>query len=193
VNRAYGSHRRDRVYNDEFGYITNPPHRDYLSPATAAAGMNWAEYVSWKDSRVYDQDLLRDPPQGSTPYTGYASGLEFPDGTPKPSYAAYELPLFLPATRFAHPTVLEVWGDARPAPFMRRDGNGSRTAAVQLNGTTIRTITINGPCGYFNAHVAFSAGGDVRLAYTYPRTDAFLPVGVAGTTVYSRAVAIRLR
>lgn len=195
VNRAYRSHRRDRVYNDEFGYITNPPHRGYLSPATAAADMNWAEYLSWKDPRVasYAQYLLRDPPQVSTPYNGYASGLEFPDGTPKPSFAAYRLPLFLPVTRFARASAVEVWGDARPAPFMRRDGYGSQTAAVQLNGTTVRTIAIRGPGGYFDVRVTVPASGVVRLAYAYPRTDPFLPVGLAGTTVYSRPVTIRLR
>jgi hypothetical protein len=195
VNRAYGSRRRDRVYNDEFGYITNPPHRHYLSPATAAADMNWAEYLSWKDPRVasYAQYLLRDPPQVSTPYNGYASGLEFPGGAPKPSYAAYRLALFLPATRFAQPSTLEVWGDGRPAPVVRGDGNGSQTVAVQLNGTTVRTIAINRRDGYFDARIAFAASGEVRLAYTYPRADPFLPVGVAGTTVYSRTVAIRLR
>jgi len=36
----------------------------------------------------------------------------------------------------------------------------------------------------------FATSGTVRLAYTYPRSDPFLPLGTAGSTVYTRNVSI---
>ena len=75
---------------------------------------------------------------------------------------------------------------------MRRDGNSSQTVAVQLNGITVRTIQVGRADRYFDVRIAFAAPGDVRLAYRYPDSDPFLPPGLAGTTVYSRTVMLRL-
>ena len=51
--RAWGGGRSYQIYNDEYGYITNPPNnnpsRGYVSPATAAYYINWAEYLSWRN------------------------------------------------------------------------------------------------------------------------------------------------
>jgi hypothetical protein len=44
--------------------------------------------------------------------------------------------------------------------------------------TTIKTIPITDPGGYFDVRVAFPSSGSVRLAYTYP--------GPIGQTVFSR-------
>ena len=71
ANRAYGSSKKYAIYNDEYGYITNPPNNDpkqrYVSPAKAADYINWAEYLSWKSPRIasYMQYLLKDPPNNS--------------------------------------------------------------------------------------------------------------------------------
>jgi hypothetical protein len=200
AQRAYGSHKRYPIYNDEYGYITNPPQTSsYVSPAVAARYLNWSEYLSWKSDRIasYAQYLLEDPPPGT--HIGFASGLLTATGQPKATFSAYRLPLYLPRTALIAGRQTEVWGNARPAPFMAADGFRPQTIAIQLQRggrgpfSTLRTVTIRGAGGYFDLHLAFPSGGTVRLAYTYPATDPFLPTDVAGTTVYSRLVTITLR
>jgi hypothetical protein len=39
-------------------------------------------------------------------------------------------------------------------------------------------------------HVKIPSNGNLRLSYTYPQTDPFLPVGFAGSTVVSRTIKI---
>ncbi|MGH2856918.1 MAG: hypothetical protein ACRDMJ_05475 [Solirubrobacteraceae bacterium] len=197
VNRAYGSHKRFPIYNTEYGYITNPPHggvQHYPSPSKAAWYINWAEYLSWRQGRVasYMQYLLTDPPQSTGPYELFASGLKFQNGQPKATYDAYRLPVYMPSTSFSRHANVEVWGDARPAPFMSRDGNGPQSVSIQLNGRTLRTVTVRGSTGYFDIHMRFPRSGTVRLAYTYPESDAFLPVSAIGQTVHSRSFRIRV-
>jgi hypothetical protein len=193
ANRAYGSSKKFAIYNDEYGYITNPPNNDpkqrYVSPAKAAGYINWAEYLSWKSPRIasYMQYLLLDPPNNSGAYRGFASGLEFNNGKHKPTYDAYRLPLYMPKTSLTKGTAAEVWGAARPAPFLSRDG--AQSVAIQLNGQTVQNVK-PGNGGYFDAKVKFSSGGTVQLSYTYPKSDSLLPVGDLGTTVTSRSFTI---
>ncbi len=54
-------------------------------------------------------------------------------------------------------------------------------------------MSAGGPDGYFDQRIGFPQSGIVRLAYTYPSSDPFLPFGTAGATVYSRSVSIRVR
>lgn len=76
---------------------------------------------------------------------------------------------------------------------MQTDSDGPQTVSIQLNGATIRTVRPQTRTGYFDAHLKLTTSGSVRLAYTYPATDPFLPIGVADSTVYSRTVTIRAR
>ena len=110
LQRIYGSGTHFRIYNNEYGYITNPPNRSltplnphgqFVSPSTAAYYINWAEYLSWRNPRIAStmQYLLYDPnPRLAPEFGGFASGLIFYGGTRKPAYDAYRLPLFLPTT-----------------------------------------------------------------------------------------------
>jgi hypothetical protein len=88
-----------------------------------------------------------------------------------------------------------VWGSVRPAHFMALDGDGPQTATLQLQAgghgpyTTIRTFNA---AGYFDVRIPFAKSGNLRLAYTFPASDPFLPVGVAGTTAHSRIVKLAL-
>jgi hypothetical protein len=191
---AYGSHTRYRIYSDEYGYITHPPQvAPYASPATASYYLNWAEYLSWRNSRIasYAQYLLRDPPHGFP--IGFTDGLESDLGTRKATYYAYRMPVYMPKTTLRRAQPAEVWGSARPAHFMARDGNGPQTVTIQFQAgaggpyRTVRTLTAN---GYFDVRVPFTRSGNLRLAYTYPSTDPFLPVGFVGTTAYSRTVKL---
>jgi hypothetical protein len=192
---AYGAPKKFPIYNTEYGYITSPPKgKPYVSPTTAAYYMNWAEYLSWKQSYIksYMQYLLQDPPAGLGTYSGFASGLEFFNGRRKPGYDAFRLPVYMPRTSFSHTATVEVWGAARPAPFMIKDGTGPQTVSVQLNGQTIKTVPVTAAGGYFDIRMTFPKSGTVRLAWTYPKTDSFLPVSDLGQTVYSRSFAIKV-
>lgn len=195
LNRIYGSGKKFSIYNTEYGYITNPPHPRYLSPATAATYINWAEYLSWRSSRIAStmQYLLNDPPPSTGVYAGFASGLYFSNGKPKATLPAYEMPLYLPTTALRHGQSAEVWGEARPAHSMSLDTHQTQSVQIQFQPSghgVWQTVSTQKTNGYFDTHVKFPTGGNVRLAYRYPTTDPFLPVGVSDTTLYSRTVKI---
>jgi hypothetical protein len=200
LNRIYGSHRHYPIYNDEYGYITNPPYpksskHNYVSPATAAYYINWAEYISWKNPRIasYSQYLLTDPGPNPGPYIGFASGLYFFSGKPKADAPAYMVPVFMPQTNLSDGQSAEVWGEARASQFMQTDTGQPQPVQIQFEPsgssawTTLQTITTP---GYFDVHVTIPGSGNLRLSYTYPQTDPLLPLGFAGTTVVSRTIKI---
>jgi hypothetical protein len=220
LQRVYGSRKRFPIYDTEYGYITHPPNRDnFVSPATAAYYINWAEYLSWKQPRVAStmQYLLYDPlfPYGSgSGDGGFASGLVYSNGKPKPGYAAYRLPLFLPVTSTVRGRSLEVWGCVRAARYAilgalqtaapggttTTASGGPQTAQIQFartgsrTFTSMRTVTIRDANNcYFDVRMKFPASGTVRLAYTYPTNPllGFAPA-VQGSTVYSRSVQVKL-
>jgi hypothetical protein len=216
LQRIYGSGTHFRIYNNEYGYITNPPnasltplnpHGQFVSPSTAAFYINWAEYLSWRNPRIASttQYLLYDPnPRLAPEFGGFASGLIFYSGTRKPGYDAYRLPLFLPTTTAqSSGKSLEVWGCVRPAQYARRDTGTPQQVKIQFQRgsrgafTTLRTVTINSSRGYFDLHMAFPAGGSVRLAWTYPKDDPLLGQGRVsppeGATVYSRTVRVTVK
>jgi hypothetical protein len=183
---VYGRHPRLPIYSTEFGYRTRPPSASFGLPlAQAAAYLNQSEYLSWRDRRIrsYDQYLLNDP----SPAAGsdFVTGLRFSSGRPKPYvYAAYRMPLWLPVTRFARGTALEIWGCVRPAPRLARSRHRTESVAIQFarpgaRYETVRRITLSDPHGYFDTHVSFAGAGTVRLAWSG-----------SGPTLHSRAQAI---
>jgi hypothetical protein len=202
LQRIYGSGHRFAVYNNEYGYITNPPNHlaaaRFVSPATAAAYINWAEYLSWKTPRIAStmQFLLYDPdPRRAPEYGGFASGLIFYNGTHKPVYDAYRLPIFLPVTSTRRGHSLEVWGAARPA---RHFGNPIVQVQFQRGShgafTTIRNVGVAYPTGYFDQRIAFPASGSVRLAWSYPpQSGSGYSDPLPGRTFYSRTTKISVR
>jgi len=208
LQRLYGSRTRFPIYNNEYGYITNPPNHSsshFVSPATAATYINWAEYLSWRNSRIAStmQYLLYDPnPTKNVPeFGGFASGLILYGGTRKPGYNAYRLPLFLPVTSTPPGRSLEVWGCVRPAHFASLDTGGTpQQVQIQFQRgsrgafTTLRTATITSVRGYFDLHLSFPASGTVRLAWSYPANDPLLTPSLITPgdpdSVYSRSVKV---
>jgi hypothetical protein len=197
VERVYGSGKRFPIWNDEYGYITDAPvsippfpncRCHYVSPATAAYYLNWAEYMSWANPRLasFSQFLLYDPnPVLNVPnYGGFASGLiYYPTilaGQPKATYFAYRLPLYLPKTSTRLGNALTVWGDVRPAPLAVSDGDGPQFVQIQFQQfpgaqwILEKTLQVTDPNGYFETSVAFPSSGYVRIAWTYPQSDARL-------------------
>jgi hypothetical protein len=139
------------------------------------------------------QYLIRDPSHAAGPYAGFASGLEFPNGQRKPVYPAYNLPVWMPKTSFSRRAKAEIWGEARPARFERR-----QTVQIQFskgsNGpfATISTVKKLSAAGYFDLRMKFPSSGFVRLSFTYNH-DPLLPPGVGGSTVTSRVLKIKVR
>jgi hypothetical protein len=195
IQRVYGGTRRPPIYNTEFGYITRPPNNSahygshFVSPSTAAAYINWAEYLSWRSPRIATtmQYLLYDP---APTLSGFATGLILRDGKRKPTYDAYRLPVFLPVTRTRRGASVEVWGCVRPAHYATIDTHGS-TQYVQIQFRraargrfqTIMSVPVTNVRGYFDTRAAFPASGTVRLAWSYP----------SGRVVFSRTVRVAVR
>ncbi len=201
VTRAWHHTRNYNVWSTEYGFVTSPPFKGKgkPSPATAAIYLNEAEYLSYRNPRVstYAQYLLADPPvvKGSGLF---ASGLLYANGKPKPGYDAYRLPLWLPSQTAKKGTSTYVWGGARPAVFGAKLGTSARKVAIQLKAKggswkTIDTETVSASTGYFTAHVKLPSSGSLRLAYTYPGAELGLPLGDAGSTVYSRTLTVTVK
>jgi hypothetical protein len=209
IQRVYGSGKHFPIYVNEFGYITNPPNHSltalnpngqFVSPATAAYYLNWAEYLSYRNPRIAStmQYLIYDPnPRKAPEPGGFASGLIFYSGVRKPAYDAYRLPLFLPTATAKSPRQsLEVWGCVRPAHYARLDTGAPQRVQIQFQRgsrgafRTLRTVTVTNVRGYFEARMRFPASGSVRLAWSYPTNDPLLSPGKVnppeGNTVYSR-------
>ncbi|HEY6476110.1 MAG TPA: hypothetical protein VI456_05975 [Polyangia bacterium] len=194
LNAVYGSRAHFAVWSTEDGVRTKPPDPvEGVSQATAANYMNEAEYLSYKQSRVYSysQYGLRDRPAPAD----FDAGLENPNGSPKPTFAAYRMPLFLPATSTRAGRKLEVWGGVRPASYAQRDTGKRQSVEIEFQsgskGTwqVLDTVTITNQRGYIDVHLAFPSSGAVRLAWTYPTGDPLL----SGGTVYSRTVALTIK
>ena len=187
IQAAYGSSRRFPLYSTEYGYKTDPPYIAGAPLAIAPSYLNWAEYISWRNSRVrsFDQYLLADPPSATA--SKFDSGLEFADGSPKATLAAFRLPIYLPQTTGSRGSALEVWGCLRPARYAGTGGADlgkvefSRLATGPF--TTGQSVSASASNCYFDVRARFPGSGFVRLSWTYP----------GGATIHSRLVSITLR
>jgi hypothetical protein len=188
LQKAYGSATRFPIYDTEFGYQTNPPERILraISPELAAYYLNWAEYLHWKDPRVrsYDQYLLNDPVQNSS----FDTGIEFADGTPKSTYYAFRMPLYLPVPTGSRGTAFEVWGCVRPAHYAQQETGTPQQVDLQFQAQgarafrSLRVLTLTNPHGYFDVTQKLPGSGALRTSWSYPH----------GPTVYSRTVEVTI-
>ncbi|HJS97137.1 MAG TPA: hypothetical protein VJ741_22910 [Solirubrobacteraceae bacterium] len=194
LNAVYGSHTHFSVWNTEYGFRTKPPDPNLgVSQNAAAAYMNQAEYMSYRMRRLYSYSqyqLLDAPPPAS-----FDTGLENPDGSHKPGYDAYRMPLFLPTTSTRAGRKIEIWGGVRPAGYARHDTGQKQSVEIQFQSgshgawQTIDTVPITNSKGYIDVHLALPGSGAVRLAWSYPADDQLLGSG----TVYSRTVGVTVR
>ncbi|HTW13018.1 MAG TPA: hypothetical protein VME01_09755, partial [Solirubrobacteraceae bacterium] len=199
---AWHHTRKYNVWSTEYGYITSPPQTNkggkaYPSPAQAAIYLNESEYLSYRNPRIdsYAQYLINDP--AKLKGIGlFASGLFTSSGKAKPALDAYRMPVWLPKQKVKKGQNTYIWGGARPAAAgYAATRTAQQVELQQLQGgtwQTLRTLNVNRNTGYFTTHYRFTRSGAVRLAYTYPASELALPIGVAGTTVYSRSVPVNV-
>jgi len=186
AQQAYGASKRFQIWSTEFGYKTNPPLALQASPTVAASLINWSEYLSWRNPRIasYDQFGLVDPLPSSG--SSFVTALESSNGTPKATYDAYRMPVWLPVTSFSSGQPVEVWGCVRPARYARIDSGRVQRVRIQFKRAgaarfaTVATVTLSDPYGYFDVDQAFPRTGAVRLAWTYPH----------GAEIFSRTVSV---
>lgn len=198
LNSVYGSHTRFDIYSTEYGYQTHPPDDEpgTKPPTTAAAWINWSEYISWRDwprLRSYDQYLLIDPATCNPSYRpaghcDFATGLETWDGVPKPGFYAFRMPIYLPVTSTTAGHPLEVWGCVRPYYYVRHETKQPQVVQIQFvpqggkRWRTVGQVRLVDRYGYLDVEQRFPGSGDVRLAWSYP----------SGQQIYSRTVAVSL-
>ena len=193
VHSAYGKRVGGgvKMYLTEWGYKTRPPN-PYVNTTLnqQAEWLNEGEYMTYHDPRVTSlaQFLLVDNnPQtrqrpGSRAYwSTFQTGLVFASGKHKPSYGAFRLPLWVPASR--HGSRVTVWGQIRPADHSqtqkatleyRRHGSRKWSSASRISTT--------GREGFFVVRVRLPAAGAVRLLWQRQ---------AHGKRFYSRTVGIR--
>jgi hypothetical protein len=151
LDRAAAAGRLSRglpIYNTEFGLQSNPPDPTArLDDEEQAAFLNEKEEQSYRYPRVrsYAQYLVYDDPprEGATLqeiWSGFQTGLRFTEGTAKPSYEAYRLPIVV---QRAEGGGVLIWGRVRP-------GSGVRRAELVRGGRVVRRVETN-DAGYFEA------------------------------------------
>jgi hypothetical protein len=105
----------------------------------------------------------------------------------------------MPTTNAHRGRAVEIWGDVRPAHYMKLDTGMAQVVQIQFQRgsrgsfTTLKSLTINDPRGYFDLRLTLPASGTLRLAWTYPSTDPLLPTDALGVTVYSRSQKVSVK
>ncbi len=188
---AYGQHPSGGVplYLTEWGFKTNPPNPFVTTtPADQAAWIDEGEYMTWQMPYVHGlaQFLLVDSPprpnarKGSALYwSSFQTGLEYINGKRKPSFGAYQIPIWLPVQ--SHGSRVTVWGQLRPAAH-----NTTQYGVIEFQpkGSSswkeLTEIQTNNPEGFIYNHVSVPSAGAVRLGWLDP----------TGSVYYSRTVPV---
>jgi hypothetical protein len=127
------------IHYTEFGFQTNPPDLLFgVTPARQAEYINQSDWIAYRDKRV--QTVAQYKLVDDTVVSSFQSGVRFFDGTPKPSYDAYRLPLWVTRKGASR---LRVYGQVRPLA-------GGATTRVALENAalgsgpfrTVRTLTV---------------------------------------------------
>jgi hypothetical protein len=124
---------RFNVYLTEFGYETNPPDGKFgVSPALQAQYLQQGAYIAWATPRVklFSQYVWRDEVNPG----GFASGLLFANGRPKPSLTTFPAPIFY------DPEKKRLWGQVRPG--------GATKVTILRGGKPAMRVNTNA-MGYF--------------------------------------------
>jgi hypothetical protein len=145
-----------------------------VPPAKQAMWLNEADYTAYRNrsvKSVAQYELIDDP---SNPQV-FQTGIEFQNGTPKPSYDAYRLPIWV--TRKRSRSSIWLW--------VRPNGRKSQTVQIQRNtGAGFQTVGTKTTNSHGFATVSESGTkGTWRIAWTGPD----------GATYFSRAGSVNDR
>jgi hypothetical protein len=150
------------VYITEFGVMSKPNRYQGVPVAQQAEYGAMSERVAYENPRVasFSQYLLRDD-AASVHRVSFQTGLEYVNGTPKPLFAGFPLPLTV--SRRGHSYVL--WGHVRPA-----DSATTVTVEAERPGsrrfTTLSHVVTNGRA-YWQLYSTVSASR-WRVRWTSP-------------------------
>ncbi len=167
LNLAADAHAipaRVPIYLTEFGVQSKPNKYFGVSAATQVEYDAIAEHIAYDNPRVaaFSQYLLKDDPLGGLePGASFQTGLEYVNGSPKPLYYGWPVPLTV--SKESHGVSL--WGLVRPAA-----GATKVTVLIQPKGSkryrTLRTIATNS-LGYWSFNSS-AAGQYWRVRWTSP-------------------------
>jgi hypothetical protein len=167
--------RRLPLHFTEHGYQTNPPDTTLgVSLARQAAYVNQSDWIAFRNPRVHTvaQYKLADDPIVS----GFQSGLRFSDGRPKPSYAAYRLPLWVTPKGVGR---LRVYGQVRPLP-------AGSTAQIEVQNAPLAD-------GVFTTVAAFTVRSGRPFVRSIPRFEGRFRLQWAAAGLHSRTSVIASR
>jgi hypothetical protein len=158
------------IYLTEFGVQSKPNKFEGVSPAKQAEYDAIAEHMAYDNPRVaaFSQYLLKDDPLSGRltdsaigGFVGFQTGLEYVNGTRKPLYNGFPVPLTV--TKRGHG--FSLWGLIRPTT-----GVTKATVLVKLKGArgyrTLKTVTTNS-AGYWTLH-SFTKGVTWRVRWVSP-------------------------
>ncbi|MCW3017681.1 MAG: hypothetical protein JWO02_4773 [Solirubrobacterales bacterium] len=149
------------IFYTEFGFQSNPPDQLFgVSLANQAAYLNHSDFIAYRDPAVkaVGQYELRDEKN----LGGFQTGLRFLDGTAKPAFAAYRMPIWVSRAGQR----LRVWGQIRPA-----DDDALETVDIQNDPAggdafeTVASVQTANKKGFVDAKVP-RTGGTWRLRWT---------------------------
>jgi len=135
------------IYLTEFG-VQSKPNRFLGVPVSVQAEYDaMAEHIAWSNPRVlaFSQYLLKDDPLGGAPGAsanggtiGFQTGLEYVNGSPKPLYFGFPVPLVVSKRGGS----FSLWGLVRPATAATKV-----TVLVELKGAkhyrTLKSVSTN--------------------------------------------------
>jgi hypothetical protein len=163
------------VYFTEYGIQSNPPNPSYGVPlAKQAMWLNQMDYTAYKNKLVKSVSQYELVDDGNDPSV-FQTGLEFQNGTPKPSLDAYRLPIWV--TRKGGSSSIWFWvrpanGAPQTVQIQHDTGGGFQTVATKTtNGKGFATVSQSGTAGTW------------RIAWTAP----------GGTQFFSRAASVNDR
>jgi hypothetical protein len=158
------------IYLTEFGVQSFPNKQLGVSAAKQSEYDAISEHIAYNNPRVaaFSQYLLTDDPVGGAPgasvhggVVGFQTGLEYVNGTAKPLYFGWPIPLTVTKTRHG----VSLWGLVRPAT-----GATTVTVLVRPKGSkryrTLRTVQTNS-LGYWSFNSS-KPGQYWRVSWTSP-------------------------
>jgi hypothetical protein len=173
LNRAAAAHAIPGglpIYLTEFGVQSLPNKFLGVSVAQQAEFDAISEHIAYSNPRVaaFSQYLLKDDPLGGAPgssarggYVGFQTGLEYVNGSPKPLYYGWPIPLTVSKARRG----FSLWGLVRPAT-----GATKVTVLVRPKSSksyrTLKTVTTNS-LGYWALNSS-TQGAYWRVRWTSP-------------------------